>query len=86
MSDKTTNNKMKTKLKIVAASAIVATGCLMGISRFQTTECSAIALANVEALTDSRVVVEYDKCCAEDAEYLCILNYTGLIQGKSREC
>lgn len=86
MSDKTTNNKMKTKLKIVAASAIVATGCLMGISRFQTTECSAIALANVEALTDSRVVVEYDKCCEEDPTYECILNYTGLIKGRPGKC
>lgn len=77
---------MKVKYKIMAISAIIATGCIVGISRFQTNECSAISVANVEALTDCEVVVAYDKCCIADTEVNCLPNYMGLIPGRPVSC
>lgn len=77
---------MKIKFKILGIAAIVAAGCLVGISRFQTTEQAALTLANVEALTNGEDTVKYDKCCTDDADLNCIPNYMGLIPGRPKEC
>lgn len=81
-----TNNKMKSKIKIMAATAIIATGFLAGISGFQTTKSSAITLANVEALTRWEVTIEYDKCCEESLHDICVPNYMGIILGRPVKC
>ena len=77
---------MKAKLKILAISAIVATGCLIGISGFQTTEKAALTIANVEALTQVEVIIEYDKCCVRDLNDICVPNYMGAIPGRRVPC
>lgn len=77
---------MKVKLKIILAATMVATGCIAGISRYHTNESNAITLANVEALADTVITIEYDKCCLADSELDCIPNYMGLINGMPVKC
>lgn len=87
MSDKTkTSNNMNKKFKIMAVAAIVSSGCLYGISGFQTSESSSITLANVEALTRWEVSIEYDKCCEESLHDICVPNYMGIIPGRPVKC
>ncbi len=67
----------------MATAAIVAVGCLAGISGFKTMEkssMSALTVSNIEALTNYEVTVEYDKCCVEDATDVCVPNYMGVIE------
>lgn len=77
---------MKAKLKILGMAASVAAGCLVGISGFRTTEQTALTLANVEALTRWEVTIEYDKCCVEDPNDICVPNYMGIIPGRPVPC
>ena len=76
---------MKTKLKIMGAATIVATGFLIGFTGSKAPEGSTITLANVEALTHTETI-EYDKCCLPDADLNCIPNYMGLIPGIPTVC
>ncbi len=73
----------------MATAAIAAVCCLAGISGFKTTEkpsMSALTISNIEALTNSEVTIEYDKCCIYDIRELCLPSYTGLIKGIPVEC
>lgn len=77
---------MRKTFKIAAGAAIVAAGCLAGLSESRPTEGSALTLENVEALSRWEVTTEYDKCCVEGLEYNCLPNYMGLIQGDPVPC
>lgn len=74
---------MKTKIKIAAFGAIVAAGCIAGISKSQKTESSAITMANVEALARWEISFEVDKNCVYDPNDICVPDYyTGEIKGR----
>lgn len=77
---------MKVRFKILGIASIVSAGCLVGISGFQNTKQTALTLANVEALTHWEVTIEYDKCCIEDLNDICVPNYMGVIPGKPVPC
>lgn len=77
---------MKIKIKLLTLASIAALGTVAGISGSQTKEKSAITMANVEALTRWEVTVEYDTCCVDDPNDICVPNYMGIIAGRPVSC
>ncbi len=66
---------MNKKQKLMATAAIVAVGCLAGISGFKTTEkssMSALTISNIEALTYDEW--GYDHGCVSNGDG-CIIRY-----------
>ena len=66
---------MKKSLFMAALVAAVATGAWFGFSSDSNSGLTPAQTANLDALTNSEIIVEYDKNCAAGGPDVCVPNW-----------